>query len=72
MIQKIYSEWYDQEEGLVFSITEIRFLGIPIYNLKTTSSSWNVISGYIAPEEQSSGLYTKTNLGYKKTNEQET
>lgn len=72
MIKKIYSEWYDQEQNQVFSITEIRFLGILIYRFNTSTNSWNVISGYQTPEDMSSGLYEETNIGFKKTNEQTT
>lgn len=71
MIKKIYSEWYDQESGQVFSITEIRFLGILIYRFNTTTNSWNVISGYINndDEDRGLGLYEETNIGFKKINE---
>ena len=72
MIKKIYSEWYDQEDGHVYSIAETRFLGILIHQFKTSTNSWNVISGYIAQQEADNGLYTNTNLGFKPTNEQKT
>lgn len=65
MIKKIYSEWYDQETGQVYSITEVRFLGIKIYSFETTTNSWNVISGYIKPDMADNGLYTQTKIGYK-------
>lgn len=72
MIKKIYSEWYDPESEQVLSITEVRFLGIPIYKFHTSTNSWNVISGYILSNEKDNGLYTNTNLGYKPANEQTT
>lgn len=74
MIKKIYSEWYDQEAGQVFSITEVRFLGILIYRFNTTTNSWNVISGYVGDNDKDCGpgLYEETNIGFKKTNEQTT
>lgn len=74
MIRKIYSEWYDQETGQVYSHTEIRFLGILIYLFKTSTNSWSVISGYTSPQEQEGEckLYKHTKIGLKPDNEQET
>lgn len=72
MIRKIYSEWYDQETGQVYSHTEIRFLGILIYLFKTSTNSWSVISGYTSPQEGESELYKHTKIGFEPDNEQET